>query len=73
MKNLLEFLQHYQLRDCNCVVRALRETVVRCFEDEMKGKSETVRAERLGENLILLAWLNLEGSELELRCRLRVN
>lgn len=57
----------------NNIVRAQRESVLRCFEDEMKGKSEIARAERLGEHLTPLACLNVKGTELRLRCRFRVN
>lgn len=55
------------------IVQALRELVLWCFEDEMKGKSEIARAERLGENLTPLAWLNMKRTELQLRCRLQTN
>jgi hypothetical protein len=57
----------------NNVVRAPRESVLQCFEDEMKGKSEIARAERLGEHLTPLACLNVKGTELRFRCRFRTN
>lgn len=51
----------------------LRKSVLRCFEDEKRGKLEIARAERLGEHWRPLAWFNVKVAELRLSYRFWAN